>query len=464
MNKPAASVLCALLAFLLSASSPALAQDPIDFGPEPEAESAPAPAPEGWQLDWGLEAKAHYRDSEENRFPLSFPFSPEMLPPGAERGFLTTVDPGSHFEVSVLTLLLDARLGNAIQAHAKVDFIDLHDRNPTSGDRKVDVDEVWLRFGQEMEPAREADGFGVYAKIGKFAHFERQDDRHLESYGLVSTAFNRLEDAGLEVGFDLGRHLYLKASLTQGNPLFLRDPNALAGDNGTDVFLRDNPDPALGSGIVILYDAEVEDLDVDGDLELGLGLGWRWEGDSGLSGGDVLLWRYRRDLAQTVELEGTFYGGDLDLLLGPLNAFPLPITDDEKEENGANFWYYNHGFSFFGQWVDQEVAGLDRTGIEGEVAWRFDLPVRFAIAGRQVFPFIAPAVRYSQLDPDFDGGDDRFPAPSFRWEWEKIDYGVRLGIVSGIDLTLEYADNTFTLSSGATASNDEFLTTLHWRL
>ena len=40
---------------------------------------------------------------------------------------------------------------------------------------------------------------------------------------------------------DLGRHVYVKVSATQGNPVFIRDPNALAGDNGTPVFRRPNP-------------------------------------------------------------------------------------------------------------------------------------------------------------------------------------------------------------------------------
>ena len=138
---------------------------------------------------------------------------------------------GQHFELSVLTLLADASWGPNIEAHAKVDFIDLYDRNPTSSDKQVDVDELWIRFGSD--PAALSERFGLYAKVGKFGHFERQNDRHTESYGLVSTAFNRFEDQGLEVGANFGRHFYLVGSLTQGNPVFFRDPNALAGDNGT---------------------------------------------------------------------------------------------------------------------------------------------------------------------------------------------------------------------------------------
>jgi hypothetical protein len=446
---------------LLAGSGAADAQETSAQDTSVQNEEASA---EGWRLDWGLEAKAHLRHSDGNRFRNPFPFAPEQLPVGQQNSFLETVNEGDHVEVSTFTLTFGAALGQAIVARAKVDFIDLYDRNPTSGDKTVDVDEVWIRFGRETAPARLADGFGAYLKVGKFGHFERQNDRHLESYGLISTAFNRFEDTGLELGVDLGRHVYLKGSLTQGNPLFMRDPNALAGDNGTDVFLRPNPDPKLKSGIVILYDAEVEDLDVDGDLEVGAGLGLRFENADGSRGADFLLWHYSRDLAETVELEGTFYGGDLDLLRGPGNLFGLPVTTNQKEEDGANLWLYLGGFSLFGQWVDQEVAGLHRDGFEVEAAWRFSLPLRWSVAGRQVLPFIAPAVRYSKLVPDFAGGSPLFPAPSLRWEWEKWDYGVRLGLVQGLDLTVEYADNAFILGSGATASNDELLTTLRWKL
>lgn len=419
----------------------------------------------GFDLDWGFEAKANYRDSDSFRFPSPFSFPPDFLPPGATRGFLETVNAGEHFEVSVLSLLLDARWGEGIAAHAKVDFIDLYDRNPTSSDKKIDVDELWIRFGPDPTERR---GSGLYGKVGKFAHFERQNDRHLESYGLASTAFNRFEDQGVELGASFGRHFYLRFSATQGNPLFIRDPNALAGDNGTpelDPALHANPDPALKSGIVILYDAEVEDLDVDGDLELGYGLGLRF-GDRDEVGWsvDLLGWSYERELAETVALEGTFYGGDLDLLRGPGNAAPLPIRGDEKSEVGGNLWVYAGAFAFFGQYVDQEIAGMTRKGYEAEASWRFDLPLVWAAGGRQLFPSIQPALRWSRLEPEFAGGSPAFPAPSVRWEWEKLDYGVRVGIVESIDLTIEFADHTMTLANGAEVSNDELLTTLRWRV
>lgn len=411
------------------------------------------------RFQFGLEAKAHYRDSDENRFPVPFGLPPSMR-------FEETVNSGSHFEVSVVTLLLDADWGDGLAAHGKVDFIDLYDRNPTSYDKEIDVDEAWIRFGVEPEPASLAPRTGVYLKIGKMPKFERQDDRHLESYGLVSTAFNRFEDTGAELGVSLGRHVYAKLTATQGNPVFMRDPNALAGDNGTPELLRDPPAfPPLRSGVVILYDAEVEDLDVDGDLELGGGLGARFADESGRNGLDVLAWAYRRKLADTVALKGTFYGGDLDLLNGPFDPpmFSLPIEGDEKQEVGANVWAYWGGLSVFAQYVDQELAGLPRTGLEAEVAWRFDLPLWVAVGDRQLFPWIAPAVRWSKLDNDFRNSPNGTPVPSLSWDWEKIDVGLRVGIFQGIDLTLEHADNSFILGNGSERDNNELLATLRWR-
>src|SRR6185295_556564 len=265
-----------------------------------EGAAAQEEAPAGLRprLEFGLEAKANFRHSEDNRFPVSFGFKPEQFPPGQTQVFEETVNPGSHFEFSDVTLFVDSVWVDGLAAHGKVDFVDPYDRNPTSTDRKVDVDEAWIRFGVEPEPAILPARGGVYLKIGKFPKFERQDDRHLESYGLVSTAFNRFEDAGAEMGINLGRHLYVKLSATQGNPVFIRDPNALAGDNGTPERQTQRPNTAFQSGVVILYDAEIEDVDVDGELEKGAGIGYRVADAAGRNALDVMAWGYQRKLAQ----------------------------------------------------------------------------------------------------------------------------------------------------------------------
>ena len=454
--RPANSFRWVLLACLAASvgSSAALAQDPPPAASEDEA-TMPAP-----HLKWGVEVKAAYRDSEDFFFTFPFRFTDTALPQPIT---LRTVDPGGNLEVPVATLFLDAEWGEALTGHLKVDMIDLYDRNPTSTDHKVDVDEAWLRLGRESEPGRLPERSGAYLKVGKLPKFERQDDRHLESYGLVSTAFNRFEDLGVELGVDLGRHLYLKGSYTRGNPVFLRDPNALAGDNGTEANLANPPHPALNSGIPIIYDAEVEEAGSGGHEETGAGLGLRFANEDGSRRVDLLAYGYQRSLAPRVEMEGSLYGGDLDLIDAPFGPFPA-LRGDDKKERGANLWLYLDGLTFFGQYVDQEIAGLDRTGYEGELAWRFELPLFASLAGQQLFPSIAPAVRYSKLEPDFaNPPPGRTPAPSFAWEWEKTDAGLRVGIVPGTDLTVELARNRFLTARGP-FTYDELLTTLRWRM
>ena len=437
-----------------SLASSAGAQDTESSGANDEA-GEPAP-----HLKWGVEVKAAFRDSEDVSFPFNFRPA-DTAPPLALT--LRTVDPGGNLEVPAATLFLDATWGEALLGHLKIDTIDLYDRNPTSTDHKVDVDEAWLRFGREYEPGRLPERSGVYLKVGKLPKFERQDDRHLESYGLVSTAFNRFEDLGVELGVDLGRYVYLKGSYTRGNPVFLRDPNALAGDNGTPANLDDPPHPALNSGVPILYDAEIEEAGSGGHEETGAGLGLRLANEDGSRRAELLAFAYRRTLAPRVEMEGSLYGGDLDLLDVPFGTFP-GLDGDEKTEHGANLWLYLGGLSFFGQYVDQEIAGLARQGYEGEIAWRFELPLFASLAGQQLFPSIAPSFRYSKLEPDFlNPPPGRTPAPSFAWEWEKTDAGIRIGIVPGTDLTIEQAHNRF-LTARGWRTNDELLTTLRWRM
>ena len=444
--------LCLSLLFLPS---------PLAAQPEDSREEDPS----GYRF--GVEVKGHWRDSEAIRFESPFPFTEDMRPPGPgiQPVFFETVEPGGHAEVSVVTLWMTVHWQDTIAGKLKVDLIDRHDRNPTSEDQEWDVDEAWLRFGRETEPGNLPDEpWQGYLKIGKFAKFDRQDDRHLESYGLISTAFNRFEDVGLEAGVDLGRRVYLKGTFTGGNPVFIRDPNALAGDNGTSVLRRINPIPELGAGISILYETDVDDLDFEVP-ETGLGLGVRLGSEAGPVAADVLAWAFDRELAETVDLNGTFYGGDLDLLRGPLNQFGLPITGTDKTEWGANVWLYAYDFTFFGQIVEQDLAGLRRDGWEAEASWTFELPYVAGAFGRQLFSFIQPAARYSKLDPQF--GIDRaspFPAPSVTWEWEKIDLGLRLGLVDRmIDLTLEWNDNNF-ITAGGERGADEFLATVRWEM
>lgn len=436
---------------------------------EPPAEGAQteAAAPRKWDYRFGLEVRANYRHSEENRFQVPFPFPPSFLPVGQAHGFEETVNAGTHYEFSDVTVSADAGWGDVFTTHLKVDLIDLYDRNPTSTGKNVDIDEAWIRVGRETETATLASRSGAYFKLGKIGKFERQEDRHLQSYGLVSTAFNRFEETGAEVGADLGRHFYVKVRGASGNPVFLRDPNALAGDNGTAVLLQPNPDPRLKTGIDILYNAHEANFDVDGKLETGVGIGWRIADEGGRNGLDVLAWGNERQLARRASIHGTFYGGDIDILNGPEVGLPTseityPITNDRKREDGGNVWLYLGGFSFFGQYVDQDLAGLKRTGLEGEVAWHFNLPLFWAIHGRQVFTSIAPAVRYSKLNDGFN--NPMFtPSPSFAWDWRKIDYGVRLGLYNGLDLTVEYSDNRFIRAAGP-GTNNETLVTLGLKL
>jgi hypothetical protein len=364
----------------------------------------------------------------------------------------------------VFVLQWDVEIGRGFASRLKLDVEDLYDRNPTSNDYEFDVDEAWVRFGTETPTATLAERWGGYARLGKLGRFERQNDRHLESYGLVSTAFNRFEDVGLETGADLGRHFYVKASLTQGNPVFLRDPNALAGDNGTPGLLERPAVRELNSGIVILYDAEIEWDEIDFEHpETAFGLGLRFANADGSRAVEVLAFANERELADTVTLHGSFYGGDLDLLDGPFfDPRPFPVTSRDKEELGGNLWLYLGGFTLFGQVVDQDIGGLGRVGYEGEASYRFDLPLGAAVRGKQLFPFVQPAVRYSELDPDFRAPVGS-PSPSFAWPWEKWDYGLRLGLVGRSDLTVEYARNRFILGSGREAENDEWLLTLRLR-
>ncbi|MFA6955625.1 MAG: hypothetical protein WC538_07120 [Thermoanaerobaculia bacterium] len=386
---------------------------------------------DGFAASAKLELRGNYRDSKEQKFGLSTPLPPILLPPGETQAFMETVDAGTHWEASDVTLRLDLTYGKSFAARAKIDAIDLYERNPTSGDRTVDLDEAWVRFGQRPELLELPDGTTLFAQFGKAPKLERQPVRLLESYGLSSTAFNRLEDVQALVGGSIGRNLYWRAQWSTGNPLFMRDPNALAGDNGTEELKQPFPDPELKAGFPILYDAEVEDYFFDtANPEIGGGLGWRWKSEASGVGIDLLAFYYERSLADEVDLRGTFYGGDLDILSGPFGIV-IPVDGRKKEEYGASFYSELGAFTLLGQAVEQEIAGLGRSGVEIEAGWQFSRP-------GSAIPFVQPAVRYSSLEADFRGPAD-FPAPSFWWDWTKYDAGIRFGVTKYADVTAEYS-------------------------
>jgi len=414
-------------------------------------------------LQLELKTTLNYRNSDQFKFPVSFPFPPEDLPVGDSTAFLATVDQGKHLELSNISVKGAWKINSDFSLLFKVDAIDLYDRNPTSQDHKIDADIFMLRYGRKASIKRPAKSDSYYVQVGKFEKFERQNDRHLQSYGLVSTAFNRFEDAGIEVGLDLNSQFYVKASITTGSPLFMRDPNALAGDNGTDDRRAppNNPDPKLKSGVVILYDAEIEHFNLNKNPELGLALGYRMQGKKKSWQSNFMIWGYQRNLAQERNLYGTFYGADLDLLDG-VAGFSLPIQGNNKQDIGFNYWLYWQEFTLFAQYVDQDAAGLNRIGKELELSYQIALPFNFSVAGKPLIKNITPVFRYSSLNTDFSG-DGGFPAPSLAWDWQKYDFGVNIDFPYHLKLTLEYNKNDFATKLG-TKHNDESLVSLNWRL
>jgi len=401
----------------------------------PQDTAAKADASGDVKLRVSTELRLNGRWSQDDRFPLAFPFPPDFVPVGQPDVALQTVDPGTSLEINKASVFLDVDLPRGIGAHVKIDFVDLYDRNPTSTDQWVDVDEAWFRFGTKHGSLEPLPGSSLYALVGKAPKFERQPFRRLESYGLVSTAFNRFPDLQVQVGGSLGTHSYFFGQVSNGNPLFMRDPNALAGDRGT--VEPPDPDPALHSGFPILYHAEVEDLELDDHPEYGGGAGLRFTSADQRRGLDLLGFYYQTRLSPAAKLRGTFYEGDLDILDG-VGGISLPIEGDRREEYGANLDARLGGFSAFAQFVSEESAGLKRRGFEVEAGWRLVLGDLADPAS--LFPAIQPAIRFSRLDNDFSA-PPTFVAPSFAWDWDKWDFGLRVTIVKHLDLTLEYAYN-----------------------
>jgi len=410
------------------------------------------------------DVRANYRWSEDSSVRLKFPFPPEFIPRGQTAVFERTVSPGSSLEVSLASVILDIKPAESVTGRVRINFIDLYNRNPTSTDQTVNVKEAWMMFGRRIEFLDPEQKTSLYALFGKAPKFERQPERNLESYGLVSTAFNRFEDLQLQFGGNVGAHFFWRGQISNGNPVFFRDPNALAGDNGNDNWRFPNPELDLNSGFPILYDAETEELSFQSKVEAGAGAGARFQSESRDRGLEVMVFYYHRKLADRVDLRGTFYGGDLDLLNGPdlpQLRISLPIHGDNKLEYGANISAKLDHLRIFSQTVHQEIAGLKRNGFETEVSYRFSLPLHYSASGKQLFTFVEPAIRVSLLNNDFKA-DPLFVAPSTAWDWKKYDFGIRIGLIQGLDLTSEFSIHD--IEAAVPVHENEFLTTLRFRI
>lgn len=413
----------------------------------------PAAAQNAWSWTYRAEVRADYRWSDEESHPS--PFAP------TNRAFdLHTPDPGHHVELNVADVQFDGGYGDLFAVRAKVHVQGLHRRNPTSTDRQVDADELYVRIGHKPEFLERPDRTSFFLQAGKFPKMERQPVRLMESYGLAATAFNRFEDVQVLVGGTIGRNFYWRVQAANGNPLFFRDSNALAGDNGTPKELRGEV-PEFGSGFPILYNAETEDLFFSPDhVQIGEAIGYRWQREDQTAGFDAIVFHYQREMADTEKLTGTAYGAELDLLVLDGNDIPgltargLPIDGRDKSESGARIFAEWHAATVIAQYTQQSFAGNERYGWEIEAGYR----IPFALGPIE---YVQPAVRASALRNDF-GPVPGFPAPSIWWNWDKVDGGVRVGLKRGFDVTVEYTQHH--IASRFPLKQREVLGTVRWRI
>jgi hypothetical protein len=442
----AAALSAVLLRGLAAASA---AQEPPPSPPPLEAEPPPpvAAAPE---FRWEGELRLGLRASKDLQTPIFTPF-----PDRRGRLFQRTVDPGASLELVSVNVRGEGEITSGVRAKAEVHVLDLYNRNPTSSDDRILVREAWLRFGDGPEPSRPGGG-RAYLLLGLAPRFTKQLVRRLDSYGMWGTAVGRFEQPQLQLGARLGRHAYARASVGNGNPVFMRDTNALAGDNGTPDRSPGSSDRIYETGLPILYDAKPADINLDGKFEWGAGVGARFEREES-EAFDVLVWRFQRPLADAAKIRGTKLLGDLDLLRG--EGFPLPIRGRRKSEWGVNLVASRGGVRLFGQYVDQEIAGLKRRGFETELAWIHRLPGLFLIKESPLLPWIQPAIRVSYIDNFFDVPRE-FPSLSVGWDWTKYDFGLRVGIVRGVDVTVEYSRHEAFVPQRPTIHPDEWLATV----
>jgi hypothetical protein len=443
----------ALVLAVALAASAAAAQDPSAV---PAVEPSPVPEPQPFHF-WG-ELKTNLRHSPfvETRIftptgPGPFTFQPT--------GYQRTPDAGTALELQNVSLVGEGDLGAGVAAKVEVHVLDLYNRNPTSLDERVFVRQAWIRFGQKADALTGAPESRLYVLAGVAPRFSKPTVRALESYGMWLTGVARFEMPQVQAGGALGRHAYWRAQVGKGNPLYYRDTNVLAGDNGTRPEGTLTPAPAYETGFPIFYDAKADDLDTHGQAEWGAGLGLRRTKAAGSGGvsADALGWYFHRRLADSVVLPGTTDRGDLELLRG--KGFPLPFEGRGKSEAGLNIAARYGGWRLDSQIVRQDIASLVRRGFDAEISFHVPLPGLFLVGETPIGNWIRPVLRVSIIDNLFDA-PVTYPALSVDWDWRKYDVGVRVGLLRDVDLTVEYSRHDMIVPTVGTLHPDEVLVTL----
>ena len=440
------------LAIALLATS-AAPQEPAP--PAPPAQPSPPSEPEPFRL-WG-EIKTNARHSpflETRIFTPTGPGPFNFVPTGFQR----TPDAGTALELQNVTLGAEGDLGLGVAAKVELHVLDLYNRNPTSSDDRIFVRQAWIRFGQKAEALRWAYESRLFVLAGLAPRFSKPTVRALESYGMWLTAVGRFEMPQVQVGGALGRRAYWRAQVGKGNPLYYRDTNVLAGDNGTRPSTLTRS-PAYDTGFPIFYDAKADDLDTEGQLEWGAGLGVRRVQPEPAHGLDLdgLGWYFHRRLADSVVLRGTSDRGDLELLRG--HGFPLPFEGRGKSEAGLNLAARHGRWRLDAQLVRQDIAKLVRKGFDAELSALVGLPGLFLVGETPVGNWIRPVVRVSIIDNLFDA-PVTYPALSVDWDWRKYDLGLRLGLLRDVDLTVEFSRHDMIVPTVGTLHPDEWLVTL----
>ena len=408
------------------------AQEPSP--PPPPVQPSPPSEPEPFHL-WG-EFKTNARHSPFLQTRIFTPTGPGPFT-FTPTGFLRTPDAGTALELQNVTLGAEGDLGLGVSAKFELHVLDLYNRNPTSLDDRIFVRQAWIRFGDKAEALRFAYESRLFVLAGMAPRFSKPTVRALESYGMWLTAVGRFEMPQIQLGGALGRHAYWRAQAGKGNPLYYRDTNVLAGDNGTRASTL-TPSPSYDTGFPILYDAKAGDLNTHGQLEWGAGLGFRHvrpEPAHGLEA-DLLGWYFHRKLADAVVLRGTSDLGDLELLRG--HGYPMPFEGRDKAEAGLNIAARYGRWRLDAQLVRQDIAKLVRRGFDAELSALIRLPGLFLVGETPVGNWIRPVVRVSLIDNRFDA-PITYPVLSVDWDWRKYDFGLRMGLLRDVDLTVEFS-------------------------